>query len=252
MPPDYIGVKAIGNFLIPRVQLDVLPLSIASAIALLSFIIAGQLKNRTMKYSLWIMNLILIIKLGKLSVIVALILVYLVCFLIVFLRKIMNKVFLKKILKLIYSVMFLFPFLLVYFKQYLSLWFLRLLTFRDDIYISFIDYTMEYGSFLFGAGFSAHEGNLLLLHSNPHNQSLGVFFVLGAFGLMVFLLTFLKVLDNTFDGIEGGDTHSFKIFFAISLLMMIDSYFVLTVFPLYLLFFIFYLMRLSPVIGRTV
>ena len=248
IPPDYSSAKIINNILIQRVQLDILPLSITSVIALLSIILAGHLKSRILMLLICAMNILLIFKLGKLSVIITLAIFSLFVFFLLPMQRRVNNSLFKNVLKLLYTIMFLFPFLLVSFKQSLNPELLRLITFRDEIFSSYIDYTFSYGNFIFGNGFINNEGSTVLLHTNPHNQALGVFFVLGGFGLIVFLLTFLKILENTLNKARRGDTLSFKMFFAMSLMMMMDSYYVLTVFPMYMLFFIFYLIKLPPML----
>ena len=120
-----------------------------------------------------------------------------------------------------------------------------MMTYRDIIYEDFIRYTFDNGSVLFGNGFINNEIQISVLSStNPHSQAVGIFFILGVSGIIIFLLIFLKALENTLNSFEYGDRVHFKLFAALSLLMIMDSYFVLTVFPLYEIFIMFYLIKL--------
>lgn len=243
-PPDYISMKIIAGFTLTRIQLDFLPLSITSILALLSFILSENLKSKTLMYLVKFMNIILIIKLGKLSVIFTLFFVYILAVLLKYLYPIINKHFLNSMLKVFYILLFFTAFLLVIFKSSIDPKILILFTFRDIIYTDFINYTLTHGSIMYGNGFIANSVNVSSLSStNPHNQALGIFFNLGIFGVLIFLLTFLKVLKNTLNTLRNGDNIPFKVFFSLSLLMSMDSYFLLTVFPLSLLFIMFYLIK---------
>jgi len=245
LPPDYISMKVIAGFILNRIQLDFLPLSITSLLALLAFILSENLKSKMLMYLLKVMNVILIIKLGKLSVIATLLIIYILAHILKRVYPVINKHFLNIFLKIGYTVLFLTALLLVIFKAYFDSDILILFTFRDVIYADFINYTFNHGSLLYGNGFIANSTEISSLSStNPHNQALGIFFNLGFFGLIIFLLTFLKVLINTVNRLKLGDDIPFKVFFSLSLLMSMDSYFILTVFPLSLLFIMFYLIKL--------
>ena len=220
-----------------------LPLSAASLIAVLSVIISSEIKNRIIAYIIIGINVFLIIKLGKISAISTIALVLSFSFILTRAKRITNLNILKFIVGLFYIPVFFFSFILVYLKDEFNDNFIRLITFRDEIYSEFIKYTIQDGRFIFGNGFINNEVGDLLLHSNPHNQALGVFFTLGFFGLVMFLLFFLKILGRTLEEKYRFGGNDFDIFIALSLLMMMDSYFVLTVFPVQMVFFIFYLTK---------
>ncbi len=242
LPPDSEGMKVVNDVIVSRVELDMLPLSIASIIALMAFILVGQVKNKFIVYGVRVINVLLMLQLGKLSVIFSLVSVYMAVVLVTHLYKFLNTRALGYVLKSIYVAILSFPFVIVYFKHSLNEDFVRLLTSRVDIYESFLLYILGNGSFLFGYGFTSID-NEALLFANPHNQMLGIFFILGLFGLTVYLLMFFKILDNLLRDLRRGEVVHITMFLALTLLMQIDSYFLLTVFPLYTIFFIFYLVK---------
>ena len=233
LPPDYIGVKIINGIKMIRVQLNLLPLSIASIISLLSFYIADKYKFWK-KYLIKLLNLILIIKLGKISVLGALIFVTALSNFIFFLK--LNK-HMKKIVevffKIIIMINFSAAFIIIAIQKLYSISNFSLLTLREDIWRHYIKYFINEGNIIFGNGFIEPDNKILDM-TNPHNQYLNIVIILGIVGMIAFFIYFNKILKNTLNELYFGNKVPFKIFITLIFIMISDSYFILTVFPLYM------------------
>ena len=233
LPPDYIGVKIINGIKMIRVQLNLLPLSIASIISLLSFYIADKYKFWK-KYLIKLLNLILIIKLGKISVLGALIFVTALSNFIFFLK--LNK-HMKKIvevfIKIIIMINFSAAFIIIAIQKLYRISNFSLLTLREDIWRHYIKYFINEGNIIFGNGFIEPDNKILDM-TNPHNQYLNIVIILGIVGMIAFFIYFNKILKNTLNELYFGNKVPFKIFITLIFIMISDSYFILTVFPLYM------------------
>lgn len=233
LPPDYIGVKIINGIKMIRVQLNLLPLSIASIISLLSFYIADKYKFWK-KYLIKLLNLILIIKLGKISVLGALIFVTALSNFIFFLK--LNK-HMKKIVevffKIIIMINFSAAFIIIAIQKLYRISNFSLLTLREDIWRHYIKYFINEGNIIFGNGFIEPDNKILDM-TNPHNQYLNIVIILGIVGMIAFFIYFNKILKNTLNELYFGNKVPFKIFITLIFIMISDSYFILTVFPLYM------------------
>lgn len=240
-PPDYIGVKIINGIKIIRVQLNFLPLSIASIISLLSFYIADKY-NFFKKYLIKFLNLCLIIKLGKISVFGALIFITFLSNFIYFLK--LNK-HMKKIMEIFFKIIiminFLIAFIVITLQNLYNISNFSLLTLREDIWRYYIKYFVSEGNVIFGNGFIEPDNKILGM-TNTHNQYLNIVIVLGIFGVIAFFIYFNKILKNTLDELYLGNKVPFKIFITLIFIMISDSYFILTVFPLYMTLFMSFLL----------
>jgi len=246
LKPDYSGAKVVSGILIERVQLDFLPLSITSILALLTFVLSDSLRSKLLVYTLKFMSILLIIHLGKLSVIATLLLTYSSFFLLKLFYNKTTKYYMNTIYIGIYVLIYIFVFLLFIFGDSMPPEIIQLLTLRDQIYSAFIQYSLDNNTILFGNGYINNFTYITDLTTSAHNQYLNIFFILGIFGYIVFIIFFIKILLNTLHGVEKGSYMPFKVFFSISLLMTMDNYFILTVFPLTMIFMLLFLLKLSP------
>ncbi|MDQ7004668.1 MAG: hypothetical protein Q9N67_07035 [Ghiorsea sp.] len=167
-------------------------------------------------------------------------------FLLKFLYKKGARYVIDALLMLLYAMFFLSAFIIVALKDILPMDVVRLLTRRDQIYADFTNYTLENYGLLYGNGFINNFVHISDITTSAHNQYLHIFFVLGIFGMLIFFAFFVKVLKNTLEAVEMKDYMPFKVFFALAILMVIDNYFILTVFPLSMLFLMVFLLKVYP------
>lgn len=241
LPPDYIGVKLVKGIKLVRIQLNILPLSIASIISILSFFMCNKYEAKK-KYLIKLLNLYLIIKLGKISILGALIFITSISNIIyIFKYNKLIKQILEIFFKIIIVINFLTSFIIIKLQELYGVSNFTLLTFREDIWRHYIEYFITEGNFLFGNGFIEPDNKVLNM-TNPHNQYLNIIIILGLFGGWVFFIYFNKILKNTLNELYLGNKSIFQIFLTLIFIMITDSYFILTVFPLYMTLFMSFLM----------
>ncbi|WP_270671013.1 O-antigen ligase family protein, partial [Paraclostridium bifermentans] len=243
--PKFLNYKNIHGIILPKhifINSNIMEFSTTAILSLYLVFLALNIKNnRKLKTSILIVNILLILYLGKLSVILTGVASILIVGLIRFISKTLPNKKTYVILSIIMvATVALTGILLPHIIKSPNL--IKLFSGRLELWERFTSYFTEGGlKALFGYGFVDPNLNIGKFY-HPHNQYITVLYTTGLFGYLAYISILIYTLNkNIIFSIKHKIYSNLYILISILILQVADDYFVLTSFPLTICIIIYYL-----------
>lgn len=234
LPKTSLEPKIFFGIVIPRLSIDYLGLAVISINAGITAIYAVSIDNKLLKYFMLGITIVILMVFSKISVLLGLILAITITkFHLKLSRK--GRIIVNNMILLLF---FLGNYIFILNSKVIEkvVRLKKILTGREQLWEDYISYILTKGNIWSGNGFFEQNKKIsYLLH--PHNSYISLIYILGIFGGIVYYLYFSKILKSRSLNLNKENSVYFTIILFILFLMNADDYFILTIYPIYLIIF---------------